>query len=106
MLFTDLDQIESRELQPGFHGKVIHMEGMTYVHWRIEAGASLPAHSHHHEQLTHVLQGEFELTIGEKTQVMKAGDLATIPGHAQHRGRALTECLLIDVFQPVREAFK
>jgi quercetin dioxygenase-like cupin family protein len=106
MLFTNLSDIQSRELQPGFHGKVIHMEGMTYVHWRIEAGASLPAHSHRHEQLTHVLQGQFELTIGEKTQVMNPGDIAMIPSHAQHQGRAITECLLIDVFRPVREEFR
>ncbi|MCX4169616.1 cupin domain-containing protein, partial [Enterococcus casseliflavus] len=38
------------------------------------AGAVGPMHNHPHEQLTYVLSGEFEFTIGEETRVVSAGD--------------------------------
>ena len=57
-----LDATGERELYPGYFGKVIHTDNMTLVYWRAEAGACLPAHAHHHEQVVSVLEGRFELS--------------------------------------------
>lgn len=102
MLFTHLDQIPSKELIPGFNGKVIHSETMTTVYWEIEEGAELPEHSHSNEQIAHVMEGSFQMTIGGKTKVLEAGELAQIPSNAVHSGKAITKCMIIDVFHPAR----
>ena len=106
MFFVDLNQISAREVVPGFHGKFVHSEQVTVAFWDIEAGAALPEHSHVHEQVTSVLSGRFELTADGETRILDAGHVVVIPGHTIHRGRALTGCRIIDVFQPVRDDYR
>lgn len=105
MPFVRLDDLELREPFAGFKGRFAHSATMSFVHWRIDAGAVLPEHSHPHEQVAHVIEGEFELTIDGETQVLKAGSVGVIPGGALHCGRALTDCFIIDAFHPVREDY-
>lgn len=106
MTFLNLKDIEEKEPLPGFKVRFIHSENMTFAHWKIEKGASLPAHSHPHEQAAHVLEGEFELTIGDETRVLTSDMGAVIPSNVPHSGRAITECRIIDTFYPVREDYR
>jgi quercetin dioxygenase-like cupin family protein len=62
-------------------------------------------HQHFHSQTTYVISGVFEVTIGEKTQLMKAGDGFFIEPNLIHGAVCLEEGVLIDVFSPVREDF-
>ena len=91
---------------PGFHGRFIHGETVTIVNWDVDAGAVLPEHSHPHEQVSNLLEGEFEMTIDGRTERLQAGSVAVVPSHAVHSGRALSRCRFIDVFQPVREDYR
>lgn len=107
MPFINLKDVMSKELLPGFHGKMIHTENMTLAYWDIKAGSILPEHHHVHEQVAaQVLHGEFELTLAGETRVMKSGDIAVIPSNAVHSGRAITDCQLMDVFSPAREDYQ
>jgi quercetin dioxygenase-like cupin family protein len=106
MPFEELDKLEWRERFAGFKGRFVHSATMSFVHWQIEAGAVLPEHSHPHEQVAHVVAGEFELTIDDETHVLRAGCVGVIPGGARHSGRALTDCFIIDAFHPVREDYR
>lgn len=106
MIFTQLAEIPSREIIPGFHGKMIHTDHMTFAFWEIEAGASLPEHSHPHEQVAHMIEGEFEFTINGETKVVSPGMLTVIPSNMPHSGKAITDCKILDVFQPVREDYR
>ncbi len=103
---TDLQHIPTRELVPGFHGKFVHTENMTLVYWDVEAGAALPEHEHMHEQVTHLTEGEFEMTVAGETSILKAGSVVVIPSDVTHSGRAITKCKITDVFFPVREDYK
>ena len=78
---------------------------MTLVYWTISAGAAIPEHNHVHEQATHVLEGSFELVIDGEACVLKPGIIAIIPSSVKHFGKALTDCLMLDVFTPVREDY-
>ena len=79
---------------------------MTLVYWRAEAGACLPAHTHHHEQVVSVLEGRFELSIsGGETCELGPGEIAVIPGKTEHAGRAVSACRFLDVCYPVREGY-
>lgn len=79
---------------------------MSLVYWTVEAGCSIPEHSHPHEQVANVLSGEFELTVNGETTVLTPGLIAVIPPHVRHGGKALTDCQLLDVFYPERDDYK
>lgn len=92
-------------IAPGYHARFIHASRMTFALWRVEPDAALPHHDHPHEQVTHILEGEFELVLDGVTHLLKAGDVLVIPPHAKHGGKALTPCMILDVFSPVREDY-
>ena len=79
---------------------------MTTAFWHFDAGADLPMHSHHHEQVTYVQSGRIRLTVGEETQEIAGGEGVMIPGGVTHGGHVLEDTDVIDVFNPVREDLK
>ena len=104
--FRATSQIEEKELVPGIFAKFIHMENMTVGHIRLVKDAVLPLHHHFHEQLSNLISGELEMTVDGKTKICKAGDIVVLPSNVPHSARALTDCYVIDIFQPVREDYK
>ena len=104
--FIHLSDLAEKTLFKGFHAKLIHSDKMTISYVRIEAGELLPRHQHPHEQITNILEGELEMTIGEETMLCKPGTIVIIPSNVPHSGRAVTDCLALDVFQPVREDYQ
>jgi quercetin dioxygenase-like cupin family protein len=101
----DWEAREPRTVIPGFHGRFVHSTTMTFVLWKIDAGAILPPHTHPHEQVVHQFEGELEVTVEGVTTVLKAGMVAVVPPHALHSGRALTDCRTMDAFYPRREDY-
>ena len=101
-----VEDIESRELIPGTEVRFIHSDRMTVAYWTFEPEVSLPEHSHPHDQVTNIIEGEFELTIEGKPEILTAGDYRVIPPDAVHSGRSVTACRIIDVFSPVREDYR
>ena len=59
-----------------------------------------------HEQISNVLEGEFEMTLDGITQLLKPGTVAVIPSMTVHSGKAVTDCYILDIFNPVREDYK
>lgn len=101
-----LSTIPSKEIMPGYNGKLIHTKNMSIVFWEVEKGAKVPEHAHMNEQVMHVIEGEFEFTLDGETKVYHPGDLVVIAPHKKHSGQALKACKLMDVFSPVREEYK
>lgn len=106
MPFVPVASLPSKEVIQGYTARTIHTGTMTLVYWTVEPGATMPEHSHLHEQIAHVLKGRFELTVDGVTQILEPGMVAVIPPHVKHGGTALTECELLDVFHPEREDYK
>ncbi len=105
MPFLNVHNLPESEPLPGYKLRYRHSGAMTFAFWTIEAAAPLPEHSHPHEQVANVIEGEYELTIDGESQVLRPGMLAVIPPHAPHSGKALTDCRIVDVFCPRREDF-
>ena len=106
MAFVDLQALASKEIIAGYMARTIHTGTMTLVYWTVKAGATMPIHSHPHEQVAHVLKGTFELTVGSETRLLEPGTVAVISPHIPHGGRAITDCELLDVFHPERDDYK
>ena len=106
MPFINRNEIEFKTIFTGFDAKFIHSEKLTIAYIEIKEGSILPTHSHPHEQVTQVLSGQLEITIEGVSQILEAGLVAVIPSNAAHSGRAVTDCVALDVFTPVREDFR
>ena len=106
MPFIEPSDLERKEMVPGFHGRFVHTQNMTFVYWDIKAGAVLPEHSHPHEQVVNVIGGEIEFNLGGEVRVMKPGDVAVVPGDVSHSATGVTDSTVIDVFYPVREDYR
>lgn len=83
----------------GYNGQVM------MVKVKFEKGASGAAHTHYHTQVTYVVSGKFEFTIGGKTKVVSAGDALYMGPDVKHGCKCLEAGLLIDCFSPMRETF-
>ncbi len=101
-----MGKLPDREMLPGLRVKFVHTGNMTFSYWNIDAGAVLPEHSHPHEQVANMLEGEFELTVNGEAKTMRPGDVCIIEPNALHSGRAVTDCRVLDVFHPVREDYR
>ncbi|MFS4445104.1 cupin domain-containing protein [Maribacter sp. 2307UL18-2] len=101
----ELSNITPKEIMPGYHGKLVHTETMTLVFWDVEKDAIVPEHHHVHEQIMHVMEGEFEFTLDGETKIYRPGAIVPIGSNLSHSGRALTPCRLLDVFSPRREEY-
>jgi quercetin dioxygenase-like cupin family protein len=106
MPFVNLENIEGKKIIEGAEAKFVHSEGMTFATWNFTAGAKLPEHSHPHEQISRLIKGQFELTVDGEPKILTENDIAVIPSGAVHSGRAISDCLVIDVFHPVREDYR
>src|SRR3954469_22379778 len=106
MPFANLATTKTRHIFPGVAGRYAHEARLTVGEIDLAAGAVVAAHQHPHDQLSYVISGEVEFTIGAETRVMRAGMVALIPGGTPHGCRALTACRLVDAFTPVREDYR
>ena len=70
-----------------------------------EQGAQGYLHHHFHSQVTYVESGEFEVTVGEQTKRLGAGDCFFMKPNVCHGAVCIQDGVLIDVFSPVREDF-
>lgn len=104
--FYQFGDLPEKELFKGFNARLLHTENMTLSYIRIDAGSELPEHHHPQEQITNIIAGELEMTIEGETQVCRPGSTVLIPANAPHSGRALTDCIALDIFSPVREDYK
>ena len=65
-----------------------------------------PSHSHPHEQISYVAEGEVYFFIEDNKHHLRAGDLFTVPGNVPHSVQLLTDKVrLVDTFTPIREDF-
>ena len=106
MISHDLKNIPEKEIMPGFFGRFIHTEEMTFAYWNIKAGSVLPEHAHLQVQVANMLEGEFELTVNGHTRRLTEGMPVVIPSNAVHSGMAITDCKILDVFNPARDDYR
>ncbi|MGE0969261.1 cupin domain-containing protein [Klebsiella sp. WOUb02] len=94
------------DLGNGVTRRILAHDGkMMAVEVNFDAGAVGPMHNHPHEQLTYVLSGEFEFTIGDEKHVVSAGDTLYKRPHIMHGCVCLKAGTLLDTFTPMRQDF-
>jgi quercetin dioxygenase-like cupin family protein len=103
MKATHLFDEKKMPLFPGIDAQIFSGDGAMVMRVQIANGAVATPHSHHHEQISILLKGRADFTVGDETARYHAGDVILIPGNVVHTVTALEECELIEVFTPIRE---
>ena len=105
--FIESSKIKRQEIASGVSIRTMWGEEIMVSILESAPHAVVEDHVHPHEQIGIVLQGEFEMFIGDETKHMRPGDAYVIPGGVEHgivgdNGWAL----VLDVFTPVRDEYK
>lgn len=109
MFFTFPKDFKDRELGPKVTTKLIWGEKLMLSYVTVEANAPIrPLHTHSHEQMGIVLEGEMTLTIGQESRKLRKGDGFQIPPNVPH---GITEpsnqkAMALECFSPAREDYK
>lgn len=100
------DESELEDLGDGVGRKVIaYNDDMMCVEVYFERGAVGKLHTHPHRQITYILSGEFEFTIGSETKILVPGDSTYKQADIPHGVVCIKEGVLLDVFTPCRDDF-
>jgi quercetin dioxygenase-like cupin family protein len=105
--FYDPQDRRGKELVAGVTTRTFWGERMLVSLVDLEPHAVIPSHTHPHEQVGVVVAGEYTITIGDETRLVKTGDIYIIPGGVSHgvvTGDA--RATAFEVFSPVREEYK
>ncbi len=97
---------EWEEVGPGLKRQIMgYDDKLMLVKVDFDEGAVGMMHKHYHSQVTYVVSGEFEMTIGDEVKTLKGGDSFYILPHVMHGCVCTKPGMLIDVFSPAREDF-
>ena len=103
---VSLREAEPLELVAGVTMRPLFGDAAMLNLLEFDPGAVVPAHAHPHEQLGHVLEGRLVLMVDGVEHLLGPGDAYQIPGGVEHAARSDGRCLVLDVFQPVREDYR
>lgn len=78
---------------------------MMAVEVSFEEGSVGAMHSHPHVQISYVLSGEFEATVGEETKIIREGDTYYTKPDVPHGVVCKKSGKLLDIFTPRRDDF-
>lgn len=105
-IFQFADEMQIEDLGNGIKRQLFGYNGhLMMVKVIFEKDAIGALHEHHHSQVTYVESGIFEMTIGERKEIIKKGDGYFVPPHEIHGVICLEPGVLLDVFSPQREDF-
>ena len=100
------DDIPREKLNDLLDRRLVTGERVMLAHVYLKRGCVVPRHSHENEQVSYVLEGALQFWLGEdekQQQVVRAGELLTIPPNLPHKALALEDTLDLDVFCPPRQ---
>ncbi len=104
------NELPAFKVAEGIERRLIKTDNLMLVNIEFRDGPtsqSDPFHSHPHEQVSYVIEGEVYLFVGDNEKVhLKPGDTFAIPSGIPHTIQRLTPVVrLIDCFTPIREDF-
>jgi quercetin dioxygenase-like cupin family protein len=105
--FVRLDAVRAFELAEGVSGQPLFGARAMLNLIRFEPGATVPLHSHPHEQLGIVLEGMQALVVDGEAHELSPFEAYVIPGGVEHSAYCGPDgALVLDVFTPVREDYR
>ena len=105
-LVTDWNTIPVENIAEGIERQMVVGQNIMVCRLKFQPFVVTQAHSHHHEQMTFVMQGKAKFIIESEEKIVSAGDVLHFPSNHWHGATMLDEeVVLIDIFSPIREDF-
>src|SRR5689334_14186198 len=101
--FISLDKLALQELIKNGFAAFLHTENFTVAYTNMKAGVEIPLHHHPEEAIDIVLEGEFEMQVGEKTDILRNGMISLVPSNIPHKAKAVTDCKVVSILYPKRK---
>ena len=97
------------KLSETFERRIIHLNNLMVVVCDFTNGPAQqpdPPHTHLHEQITYVAEGELYFFLGDEKHHLQQGDVFSVPSGIPHCIQTISSHVrLIDSFSPIREDF-
>ena len=84
---------------------LVHGEKTSMHLFHLDKGAKIPTHKHPHEQTGYLVSGKMNFTLGDETFLAEPGTSWNIAGDVEHSVDVLEDCVVVEVFAPVREDY-
>ena len=98
----DMPQVD---MTPKIRRRLVSGERVMLVEFHLDKGAVVAEHHHPHEQVSHILSGKLEFSVGDQKKVMGPGEVLHIPSNLPHSVVALESAVVMDIISPPREDF-
>jgi quercetin dioxygenase-like cupin family protein len=103
--WTTWQDLDPLQIVPGLNFQPVLGENVMVNFVRFEPNTVAPLHWHDEEQISFVIEGEFEFQVGDETRILRPGDSVAIPPNVPHGARTHDKtCLEVDVFHPPRKS--
>ena len=97
------DELEPLVMVPGLSFQPVLGERLMVNFVTFEPQTEAPVHWHDEEQISFVIDGEFEFEVAGEKRILRRGDAVVIPPNVPHGARTHdSSCVEIDVFHPPR----
>jgi quercetin dioxygenase-like cupin family protein len=106
-VFAGIGEVSPQEIWEGVTGRALHGERLTLALVELEADAVVPEHSHDNEQVGILVEGSFEMRVGDESRTLARGDTWCIPPDVPHEVRVGPEgAVVVEVWVPGREDWR
>jgi quercetin dioxygenase-like cupin family protein len=107
MSFFRTSDLATVEMFPGVQRRAVWLENLMITIFEFEPDTVIPEHDHSHEQISYVVEGELEFTLGQESRKLSAGEGVCIPSGVNHGARILGQrAVVLDAWHPVREDYQ
>jgi quercetin dioxygenase-like cupin family protein len=104
---VDKSQCSRHQIFPGVEIFTTHGDNMMLSLVEFQPHSVVEAHSHPHEQMGMMLEGEAEFIVGGESRIVRAGEMWRIPGGVVHKVIAGDKpAKALDVFYPIRDDYR
>lgn len=95
-----------QEADPGVKRRILaYTDSLMVVENTFEQEAVGKLHHHPHTQITYIVSGAFDFTIGGETRTVRAGDTLLKEDGVEHGCVCKEAGVLVDIFTPMRQDF-
>jgi quercetin dioxygenase-like cupin family protein len=104
---ASLDDVHPVPSVPALTAGLVAGDQLMALFGRVEPNASLPLHSHPHEQISYVIEGMMHFQVGDEGYDLHPGEGLVIPGGVTHGAvRCGPEgATFVEVFTPLRQEY-
>lgn len=104
--FKPRPEAKAVEMFPGVTRRTLASgDRLTLCEITLDEGATVPIHSHEHEQTGYVARGRLRFTVAGEEWELAAGDGYLVPSNVPHAVTALEPSVAVDIFSPPREEY-